>query len=318
MESLVATVQDGARAGQMDDVSSRREPDESTASLADPTQTAQQQLIRRAQQGEREAFDELHSLHQGSVFGYIRARVRNDDDAQDVAQRTWIEVWNNIKSFDPQRGSLHAFATRYWAHFMIMRHYSDLKGEAMPLAPDENIEIYRPAFGEAGHPVKAYPDASWDEEAPAEVYTQLLALTFGGPSPPHQLLAFGFTKLLAWPPRRIVAELSDRSLAELAAQLEQAYLHESELPEALVRPAFARLRQALERRFGEVVDEPKTRETYPQLLDRIVGTTTLRDYYTAGDPAAAVTRWWDAVKRRVRSDVSRLGTGPMVALLQKP
>jgi RNA polymerase sigma factor (sigma-70 family) len=290
------------------------EPEERALSLAEPTSTAQDELIRRAQQGDRAAFDELYRAHQRVVYGYVRARVRNDEDAQDVAQKTWIEVWNNLSSFDPQRGSLRAFATRYWAHFMIMRHYGERKGDPTLLGPDETIERYRPAFGETERVDEAGPDALWEDEAPAEVYAQLLALTFGGSSPPHQLVAFGYTKLLAWPPRRIVAELSDRPLVEVAAQLEQAYRHESGLPDALVRPAFEPLRQAMERRFAAVVDEPKTRETYPRLLERIVGTTTLRDYYTAGDPSAVVTRWWDAVKRRVRADLGRLDAGPLRAL----
>ena len=52
----------------------------------------------------------------------------------------------------------------------------------------------------------------------------------------------------------------------------------SYLPEEHVPPCFQQLRENLKQQFGEVVKEKKTLDTYPLLLDRIVGDTILREY----------------------------------------
>jgi len=56
-------------------------------------------LIRRSQDGDQTAFGELVRLHHGQVYGQILRMVRNADDAQEIAQITWIKVWNKIGSF---------------------------------------------------------------------------------------------------------------------------------------------------------------------------------------------------------------------------
>jgi hypothetical protein len=130
------------------------------------------------------------------------------------------------------------------------------------------------------------------------------------------LIAFGFVKAADWRPRQIAAELSDVPLQALEARLEQTYLDQSDLPEGRVRPAFALLRDNLDLRFDEVVRDATTLATYPALHGRVVGETTLADYYT-GEPTADVTQWWYAVKRRVLAEVQRRSTGPLADLLRQ-
>jgi hypothetical protein len=150
----------------------------------------------------------------------------------------------------------------------------------------------------------------------AEVYDELLSLTFATNSPPHQLIAFGFAKAAEWKPRQIAAELSNVPLRALETRLEHSYLEHSDLEDARVLPAFEPLRNRLELRFDEAVRDPTTLATYPGLHAQIVGETTLSDYYT-GEPTADVTQWWYAVKRRVLAEVQRRETGPLADLLRQ-
>ena len=85
-------------------------------------------------------------------------------------------------------------------------------------------------------------EESLGDPVTADVYDDLLSLTFATASPPHQLIAFGFAKAAEWKPRQIAAELSDVPLRALESRLEHTYLEQSELDDGRVVPAFAPLR----------------------------------------------------------------------------
>ncbi len=128
------------------------------------------------------------------------------------------------------------------------------------------------------------------------------------------MIAFGFIKCLGWTPRRVAADVSDRQLDQSEDQLERGHVEQSLLLDEQVRPAFALLRDRLRMPFREAVSDPKTLSTYVALLERIVGDTRLRDYYTREDAATDLTQWWYAVQRRVRGEVQRRTDGALFAL----
>ena len=76
-------------------------------------------LVRRAKAGDRAAFDELVRRHQDRVFAVARGVVRSPEDAEDVAQETFIAVLRHLGTF--QEGSL--FTT--WLHRITLRKAYD-------------------------------------------------------------------------------------------------------------------------------------------------------------------------------------------------
>jgi RNA polymerase sigma-70 factor (ECF subfamily) len=56
-------------------------------------------FVELAQSGDQKAFGELVELHHSQIYGQILRMVRNSEDAQEIAQLTWIKVWNKIDSF---------------------------------------------------------------------------------------------------------------------------------------------------------------------------------------------------------------------------
>ena len=56
-------------------------------------------FVELAQSGDQEAFGELVKLHHSQIYSQILRMVRNSEDAQEIAQLTWIKVWNKIDSF---------------------------------------------------------------------------------------------------------------------------------------------------------------------------------------------------------------------------
>jgi RNA polymerase sigma-70 factor (ECF subfamily) len=76
-------------------------------------------LVRRARDGDRDAFTQLVRAHQDRVFTLVRGMVRNPDDAADITQETFIAVLRHLDQF--QEGA--RFST--WLHRIAVRKAYD-------------------------------------------------------------------------------------------------------------------------------------------------------------------------------------------------
>lgn len=70
-------------------------------------------LIRRAQQGEEDAFAQLVERYQRRAWRVARNMVPSDEDAQDLAQEAFLRVFKSLEKFDFQ----HEFAT--WLYRIV-------------------------------------------------------------------------------------------------------------------------------------------------------------------------------------------------------
>ena len=60
-------------------------------------------LVYRAQQGDAAAWEELVRTHQGTIFRFAYLLVGDADDAEDIAQETFIRAFHALSSFDTTR-----------------------------------------------------------------------------------------------------------------------------------------------------------------------------------------------------------------------
>jgi len=60
-------------------------------------------LIRRAVAGDTVAWEDLMRAHQDAVFRLAYLIVGDPDDAEDVAQETFLRAWKHLKGFDLTR-----------------------------------------------------------------------------------------------------------------------------------------------------------------------------------------------------------------------
>jgi RNA polymerase sigma-70 factor (ECF subfamily) len=92
-------------------------------------------LVRRASQGDVEAFTKLVKAHSSLVYR-VSLRMLGSDDAQDASQEVWVRVWRNIRSF---RGE-SAFSTWLYRITMntclSMRQRESYSGDEMPYLPE--------------------------------------------------------------------------------------------------------------------------------------------------------------------------------------
>jgi len=97
----------------------------------------ERQLIRRAQKGDKAAFEVLVQRHQHRVFAVARGILRRQEDVEDIAQQVFVKAYFSLKRFD-QRA---AFST--WLYKITVNECWDLlrKRKARPL-------IYEADFSE--------------------------------------------------------------------------------------------------------------------------------------------------------------------------
>lgn len=58
--------------------------------------------LSQSQTGSETAFHELYDFLRGSSFRFLLARVSSREDAQDILQEAFIDLWRSLKSFQYQ------------------------------------------------------------------------------------------------------------------------------------------------------------------------------------------------------------------------
>jgi len=250
------------------------------------------------------------AAHHDRLVGWFRARVFDRDLAEELTQRTWSEVLRRIDSFNPEQGSFFTF-TKIWAEFVLRRHRSEMakrrKAEISISTESDDATGLENEISLSCAPRGIAIDDCLDR---GRVFLSLLSLALGCRRLPHEIVAFGFVKLLDWKPARVVHDLSGATLEEAAAFLEREYAREA--PSADVERAFAKLRSRLTLTLAECETDPRAKKPFSHLLDRKTGGTILSAYYRDdATPEMAVVRWWSAVTRAVAEDLVALQEGPL-------
>ncbi len=101
-----------------------------------PGEIPEAAAIRRAQQGDAEAFERLYQLHKGRVYSLCLRMLGNPAEAEDMAQEAFLQLFRKIGTF---RGE-SAFST--WLHRLtvnvVLMH---LRKKVLPQVPlDEPVD----------------------------------------------------------------------------------------------------------------------------------------------------------------------------------
>ncbi len=109
---------------------------EATPALADVSEL---DLVKQCQTGDTQAFDQLVSRYRNRVFGMIYNMVRNEQDAWDLAQDSFVKAWKSIGRFRAQS----SFYT--WIYRIVMNVTIDwlrkkqVKGAGMEF--DDSVQL---------------------------------------------------------------------------------------------------------------------------------------------------------------------------------
>lgn len=95
-------------------------------------------LLERARTGDAGAFEDLVKRHQKPVYGLAMRMLRDHDDADDIAQRTFLRAWNHLTDFEGR------CAFRSWLFRICMNlcknHHRDRKRFVDTDDPPELVE----------------------------------------------------------------------------------------------------------------------------------------------------------------------------------
>lgn len=261
-------------------------------------------LIEQARQGSAPAFETLFSRYRAAVDAYIGSRVRRREDVEDISQDTWAEVLKKLSQYDSQRANFVAFVKNH-AHWKMVAYYGELgERSRLEILAQDLLGSKLPFEEESGatdilRRVKDSTPSPEEIAERAELFDRFLKVVFSSSIAPHQLISFGFARLLEWRPREIVAELSEQFLRNLEARLEDDYSRILLGQKTYLRERLSPLREKIDCEVDDVIEDPNTRTAYAHLLNRLVGQTKLSDYYTIhGDPEQNIDEWCWSVKRR--------------------
>ena len=87
-----------------------------------PTPQEMRALVARAQDGDREALEELYLLHFDRIYSYLHMSVGNRHDAEDLTTQTFLKMLESIKRFRWQSAPFSAWLFRI-AHNLAMDHF---------------------------------------------------------------------------------------------------------------------------------------------------------------------------------------------------
>jgi RNA polymerase sigma-70 factor, ECF subfamily len=79
-----------------------REANSTRQPALNPTPPTDHELVVLAQKGSETAYRELLGRYQRPVFSLVYRMVRDREQAEDLAQETFVRVFNNIDRYDPK------------------------------------------------------------------------------------------------------------------------------------------------------------------------------------------------------------------------
>jgi RNA polymerase sigma-70 factor, ECF subfamily len=112
------------------------------------------ELVDAAQQGERDAIEELYLIHFDRIYSYLHVTVGNRHDAEDLTTQTFLKMLESIGKFRWGTAPFSAWLFRI-AHNLAMDHFRASKRwqpeeEVPEPEPDESTSAEAGAFDAIG------------------------------------------------------------------------------------------------------------------------------------------------------------------------
>ncbi|MCJ7580384.1 MAG: RNA polymerase sigma factor [Candidatus Aminicenantes bacterium] len=99
-------------------------------------QTTDEELALEAQAGSRRCFEELIARYSSKLFHFLRPKISNVSDVEDIIQETFYKLYKNIFRYDPR----WKFST--WIYTAVNRqaisHYRSKKNKNIQGIPDQS------------------------------------------------------------------------------------------------------------------------------------------------------------------------------------
>lgn len=108
-----------------------------------PADLSDEQLIRQAQQGELQAFEQLVVRYQQPLFAFIYRMVNNQTDAEELCQQAFIRAWEKISGFQAKSSFktwLFRIGINLALNYRTRTRHTEPLDELLPANPDSEPE----------------------------------------------------------------------------------------------------------------------------------------------------------------------------------
>ncbi len=114
--------------------------------MVNGTETIERELVLRAQGGDRNAFNDLVTLHARGVMNVIYRMCGDTQVAEDAAQETFLRAWSHLGSFRPE------MSLRNWLYRIGLNVAADMlrKEKHIASADLEDFHLPDPQLGPEG------------------------------------------------------------------------------------------------------------------------------------------------------------------------
>jgi RNA polymerase sigma-70 factor (ECF subfamily) len=100
------------------------------------------ELVRRLQEGDKNAFAELYDLYASSLYGIVCRIIRSEETARDLLQDIFLKIWEHICLYNSLKGSLFTWMLNIARNTSIDKLRKIKKeGRAEILSPDVLVNI---------------------------------------------------------------------------------------------------------------------------------------------------------------------------------
>ena len=167
-------------------------------------------VVRRAQQGDVQAFETVYRAHTAAIYALCRRMVGNEREARDLVQDVFVRAWEKLESFRGQS----TLAT--WLHRLavnvVLQHLRTAKRDGLRLIDDVDEATFGARSPSTG--VEAGIDMDWAlAQLPAGARTVFVLHDVHGYSHDEiaQMtgIAAGTARAQLWRARRAVTRLLD-------------------------------------------------------------------------------------------------------------
>lgn len=128
----------------------------------------EQQLIQRAQKGDQEAFAVLVTEHQRYVFNLAVRVLKNEEEALDLSQETFVRAWTALPNFRGQsqfRTWLYRIVTNLCYNRLpnLRRSLNELGDDMIEDIPETDVAFDNPAHGLESRELRLYLHRAIDQ-----------------------------------------------------------------------------------------------------------------------------------------------------------
>ncbi len=94
-------------------------------------------LIQRLQKQDSKALSVIYDKYSGALYGVILRICKNEEQAQDLLQETFLKIWQKSNQYDPKKGKIFTWAYRIAKNIALNAQRRPYK-----LIQNEDLSVY--------------------------------------------------------------------------------------------------------------------------------------------------------------------------------